>query len=62
MEDYDSDRANMPKTWWGLKENELVNISGVKDASFCINNGGWFGTAKSKEGAIEMAEKAEINS
>lgn len=60
LEDYNSDRANMPKSWWGLRGEELVGISGIKDASFCTN-GGWFATANSKEGAVEMAKKAEIN-
>lgn len=61
LEDYNSDRANFPKAWRGLREVELVNVSGIKDASFCTN-GGWYGTAKSKIGAIEMANKALQNS
>jgi uncharacterized UPF0160 family protein len=61
LEDYNSDRANLPKAWWGLREDELAKVSGIKDASFCTN-AGWYGTAKSKDGAIEMANKAlQIN-
>ncbi len=60
LEKYDSDRANLPKNWWGLRTDELRSVSGIKDAQFCTN-GGWFAVTKTKEGAIEMANKALHN-
>jgi len=60
LEDYNSDRANLPASWHGLRGEELIKVSGIKDASFCTNVG-WFGTARSKEGAIAMAEKSLQN-
>ncbi len=57
LEDYNSDRANLPKEWGGLRDLDLEQVSGIKGASFCIN-GGWFGTSRTKEGAIAMAKKA----
>jgi uncharacterized UPF0160 family protein len=60
LEDYHSDRANLPEAWFGLREGDLVRASGIEDASFCTN-GGWFAVAKTKEGAIEMANKALQN-
>jgi uncharacterized UPF0160 family protein len=58
--DYSSDRISFPKSWHGLAGGELIQLSGVKDALFCANNG-WLGGAKTKEGAIEMAKKALQN-
>ncbi|HEY4515924.1 MAG TPA: MYG1 family protein [Candidatus Paceibacterota bacterium] len=57
IEDFNSDRANLPEEWGGLRDKELIKISGIRDAVFSTN-GGWFGIARSKEGAIEMANKA----
>lgn len=57
LENYNSDRAEFPRDWRGLRDEDLAKISGIKDAVFCIN-GGWFAVAKTKEGAIEMARKA----
>ncbi|MEK7116746.1 MAG: MYG1 family protein [Patescibacteria group bacterium] len=51
------DRVKFPENWRGLRDEELVKASGIKEAVFCIN-GGWFAVAKTKEGAIEMANKA----
>jgi len=60
LEKYDSDRANLPKNWWGLRGDELVNVSGIEGAIFCANRG-WSAVAKTKEEAIEMANKALRN-
>ena len=57
LEKYDYDRASLPESWWGLREDELQSVSGIKDAIFCTN-GGWFGVTRSKESAIEMAKRA----
>src|SRR5690606_14431640 len=51
------DRAKMPESWLGLRGEELEKISGAEGAIFCIK-GGWFGKAKTKEAAIEMAKKS----
>lgn len=51
------DRAKMPESWWGLRDEELEDVSGIKDAFFCIK-GGWFGKAKTLEAAMEMAKKS----
>ncbi len=58
---YSSDRVNLPESWRGLKDEELVKVSGVKDAVFCTNRG-WLAVTKTKEGAIEMANEALRNS
>lgn len=57
LEDYDSDRANLPQKWWSLKGEELQEATGISDTLFCANRG-WFGTAESKEGVLEMAKKS----
>lgn len=50
-------RKNFPENWWGKKKKELAEITGVDDVVFC-RNGGIFAGAKSKEGAIKMAQIA----
>lgn len=50
-------RKNFPEVWWGKKGEELAKITGVADAVFCRNKG-VFAAAKSKEGAIKLAELA----
>lgn len=57
LEDYNSDRVKFPKEWWSLRDDNLVKISNIKDAVFCIN-GGWLAVNKTKEGAIQIAQKA----
>lgn len=57
LEDYESDRIKFPLEWRGLRDWELASASGVTDAVFCIK-GGWYAVARSKEGAIKMAEIA----
>ena len=50
-------RKDLPKSWAGLRAKELQDITGVKDAVFCHNNL-FMTVAKSKEGAIRLAELA----
>jgi uncharacterized UPF0160 family protein len=50
-------RKNFPKTWAGLRDEELQNVSGVSDAIFC-HRGLWLAVAKTKEGAIKLAQIA----
>ena len=57
LADYESYRSIFPSEWRGLRNEELMEISGVKDALFC-HKAGFFAVAKSKEGAIEMAKRA----
>jgi uncharacterized UPF0160 family protein len=47
----------LPQEWAGKKDAELAEISGVPDATFC-HNARFMAVAKSKEGAIDLAEKA----
>ena len=53
-------RKDLPKTWGGLKVEELAKISRVNDALFC-HNSLFLAVAKSKEGAIKLAEIALSN-
>ncbi len=50
-------RKNFPKLWAGLRDEELVNVSGVPDAIFC-HRGLFLAVAKSKEGAMKLAQIA----
>ena len=50
-------RLDFPKHWAGKEGDELVEITGISDAIFC-HNGRFMCVAKSKEGAIALAEKA----
>ncbi|OGI95174.1 hypothetical protein A2917_00780 [Candidatus Nomurabacteria bacterium RIFCSPLOWO2_01_FULL_42_17] len=50
-------RKDFPKSWAGLHNEELQNVSGVKDAVFC-HRGLFLAVAKSKEGAVALAKKA----
>ena len=53
-------RKNLPETWAGLKEEEFVKVSGVADAVFC-HRALFMAVAKSREGAIKLAEMALKN-
>ena len=53
-------RKDFPKAWAGLREEELQKISGVSDAIFC-HRGIFMAIAKSKEGAIKLAQIALEN-
>ena len=46
-----------PITWAGLRDQEMAEISGVKDAIFC-HRALFLAVAKSKEGAIKLAQIA----
>ena len=50
-------RKNFPASWAGLKDEDLQNVSGVADAVFC-HRGLFLAVAKSKEGAIKLAQIA----
>ena len=50
-------RKDFPKSWAGLQGEELQKISGVPDAVFC-HRGLFMAVAKSKEGAIKLAQIA----
>ncbi len=50
-------RKPFPKSWQGLRDKELADITGVSDAIFCHRNG-FMCVAKSKDGAIKLAELA----
>lgn len=53
-------RRTFPKAWAGKRDNEMAKISGVDDAIFCHNNL-FLAAAKSKEGAIKLAQLAIEN-
>ena len=50
-------RKNFPESWAGLRDKELQKISGVSDAMFC-HRALFTAVAKSKEGAIKLAQLA----
>ena len=50
-------RKSLPEAWAGLRDDELAKVTGVPDATFC-HNARFLAVAKSKAGAIALAEKA----
>lgn len=50
-------RKPLPAQWAGKSDAELVAVSGVEDALF-VHNKRFIAVAKSKEGALELAQKA----
>ncbi|MFT5280707.1 MAG: uncharacterized UPF0160 family protein [Flavobacteriaceae bacterium] len=50
-------RRDFPESWAGVRDEELAEMTGVSDAYFC-HNGRFLIVAKSKEGALELAQKA----
>ena len=50
-------KKSLPRTWADKADQDLARISGVRDAYFCHKNL-FIACAKSKEGAIMLAEKA----
>jgi len=50
-------RKDFPQDWGGLREDELQKITGVSDAVFC-HRGLFLAVAKSREGAIKLAQIA----
>ena len=53
-------RKPFPAEWAGKKDGELAKITGVTDATFCHNKR-FLAVAKSKEGALKLAELAIQN-
>ena len=50
-------RKNFPKSWAGLRDEELENVTGVPGAVFC-HRGLFLTVAETKEGAIKLAQIA----
>jgi uncharacterized UPF0160 family protein len=50
-------RKSFPEAWAGLRDAQMAEVSGVPDAIFC-HNGRFLAVAKSKEGALALAQKA----
>ncbi len=50
-------RKDFPESWAGKRDSELAQVTGVSDALFC-HNGRFMAVAKSKQGAIRLAELA----
>ncbi len=50
-------KKDFPAMWAGLRDEELQNVSGVRDAVFC-HRGRFLVVAKTKESAIELAKIA----
>lgn len=50
-------RKDFPSAWAGLRDEELQKITGVEDAVFC-HRALFMAVAKTKEGAIALAQKA----
>ena len=48
-------RKKLPSSWGGLKDAELQKVTGVPDAVFC-HRALFMAVAKSKDGAIKLAE------
>jgi uncharacterized UPF0160 family protein len=52
-------RKQFPESWAGLRDEELQQASGVVDAVFCHNER-FIAVAQSRQGAVELAQKAII--
>jgi len=52
-------RQPLPEAWAGLRDAELANVTGVPDAVFC-HPGRFIGGAKSKDGAMNLANQAVL--
>jgi len=50
-------RKDLPEEWAGLRDEELVRVTGVEDAVFC-HRARFMAVAKSKEGALKLAQMA----
>lgn len=50
-------RRNFPKTWWGLRDEQMDDITGIPGATFCHINGFTLGH-KTKEGVVALAQLA----
>lgn len=47
-----------PESWRGLRDEDLEKVTGITGAIFC-HNSGFLCVAKTKEGALELAKKAQ---
>lgn len=56
-DDEENDRKKLPKSWAGLRDEELANVTGVHDAVFC-HTGRFIVVAESFEGIMELARLA----
>ena len=54
--DFES-KKSLPAEWAGLRDDELRNITGVKDAKFC-HNARFIAGAETKEGAVALLKLA----
>jgi uncharacterized UPF0160 family protein len=50
-------RKSLPEAWRGRNGEELAKLTGVSDAMFC-HNAGFIAAAKSREGALQLAQIA----
>lgn len=50
-------KVPFPESWGGLSAEQLAEVSGVVDATFCHRDR-WLANAKTREGAINLAKKA----
>ena len=50
-------RKDLPKSWGGLRGEELQKLTGIEDALFC-HHSLFFAQAGSKEGAVQLAQIA----
>jgi len=53
-------RKDLPKSWSGLRDQELATVTGVADSVFCHLNL-FIGGARSLDGAVRLAELALLN-
>ena len=54
------DRKSLPKSWAGLSNTELQNVTGINDAMFC-HNGLFIAGAESFESVMKMAAMALLD-
>lgn len=57
LEIFGNDRTTFPHSWRGLTDANLALVTEIPDSVFC-HTGGFFAVAKTKEAAIQMAQKA----
>jgi uncharacterized UPF0160 family protein len=50
-------KKDLPLAWAGLRDKDLAHVAGVPDAIFCHNKR-FMAVARSKEGALALAQKA----
>lgn len=51
-------RIQFPQPWWGLRGQELQDVSGIAGAKFVHHSGDFMAVANSRKAAIEMAQSA----